>query len=516
MTRSTNDTRTALSRRRILRLVGAVGVGGIAAGGVGVVGAIDDSLDTDSDVLQEVIVVFESSGDVERLLDLNLEDELYQFETVPFGYTTLTGDQIQMVASWPEVNRVAANEALEWENDDAREDTRAIDVQAGDGLDVPYTGENVHVAVMDTGIDALHPDLEDNVEGHWQWVGDPLTDPQGTIWLAAGDTNTDDNGHGTHCAGSIAGDGTQSDGEFGGMAPDASITAYSTNLSLTIVKAVAAYDHMMELQATGDHEIHIASNSWGAGPGEFDPYDPFNVAAWMAHEMGILTTFSAGNDGEECETDAGLLNCEEAHNTLGHRKHAPYVLSVAATNADQSVASFSSRGTKDRNHDRQTAYENMVAFYSGTPEEDIEGPLGIFRPAVGAKGSSVMSTLNPAHPLQGLSTDTETWYGRLSGTSMSNPVTAGCAALVIDAYIENVGEVPDPIDVINTLEAEADPDALADVDDLDGSEYTTERMGTGYVDALAATARAEQGDLADFEEVTLVDDAETETQTATH
>lgn len=502
MTQHDTNARGVSNRRQFLRIVGAAG--GIAVGGVGVVGAIDDSLDTDSDVLQEVIIVFESSDDVDLLFELDLEAGVYEYEMLPFAYTMLTGAQILTVADWPEVRRVAENEELQWEHDDARTDTRANEVQSGEGLDVPYTGENVHVAVVDTGIDPLHPDLADNVEGHWQWVGDPLSDPDGTIWAEAGDVNTDDNGHGTHCAGSITANGTQSDGEFRGMAPETSITAYSVNITVSIDKAIAAYDHMMQRQASGDHEIHIASNSWGAGPGAFDPWDPFNVAAWKAHEMGILTTYSAGNDGQACETELGL-NCWTDFNTLGHRKQAPYVLSVAATHADQSVAAFSSRGARDMNHDREVAYQYMVAFYSGTPADDIDGPLGLYRPAVGAKGVSLMSTLNPAHPLQGVEGDTEVWYGRLSGTSMSNPTAAGCAALVYDAYIENIGEVPEPMAVINTLEATADPDAIDALGDpAGGAPYTVTNMGTGYVDALAATQLAENGDLADFGEVELL------------
>ncbi len=499
MTRTDPTTRSVSNRRRFLRLIGVTGAGGLTLGATlpGASGFVEDEL-------YEVIIVFESADDVDLLFDLDLETGVYEYEMLPFAYTMLTGAQIDTVVTWPEVLRVAENEQLQWEHDDARADTRANDVQAGEGLDSPYTGENVHVAVVDTGIDPLHPDLAGNIEGHWQWVGDPLSDPQGTVWIEAGDVNTDDNGHGTHCAGSITATGTQSDGEFRGMAPETSITAYSVNITVSIDKAIAAYDHMMQLQEAGDHEIHIASNSWGAGPGEFDPYDPFNVAAWKAHEMGILTTFSAGNDGEACETELGL-NCWTEFDTLGHRKQAPYVLSVAATHADQSLAWFSSRGAKDLNHDREEAYQNMVKFYSGVPEDEIDGPLGLYRPAVGAKGASLMSTLNPAHPLQAVESDTEVWYGRLSGTSMSNPTVAGCAALLIDAYIENVGEVPDPMAVINTIEATADPHATDGLEDPDGTAtYTVMNMGTGYVDALAATQRAENGDLADFDEVELL------------
>ena len=67
----------------------------------------------------------------------------------------------------------------------------------------------------------------------------------------------------------------------------------------------------------------------------------------------------------------------------------------------------------------------------------------------------------------------------------------------MDAYYQNHGEYPDPIDVLNTLEAEAE-----DVHD----SYTVESIGAGFVDAYDAVKRAENGEWASFGEVKLVDD----------
>lgn len=465
-----------------MRLVGATGVGTFAT-----TGTVAAGLSLGGDDLQETLVTFDSIDDVERLDDLDLVEGYYAFDEVPVGYSILTGDQIATIADWEEVRSITPNEELEFEHDDARPDTRASDVHDGVGLETPYTGENVHVAVVDTGVDGAHADLEDAIEANWQWVGDPLAET-GDLWIDAGVTNTDDVGHGTHCIGSVSADGTESDGEYAGMAPDVTITSYAANASLTVLKAVSAYDHLLAGQRAGDHEIHVASNSYGAGPGDYDPYDPLNVAMWKCYEEGVLITFSAGNDGPDDDT-------------LGQRKQAPYALSVAATHADQSVTDFSSRGADDGNHDRQEALDNLTDYYSGVPEGDL-GTFELNRPAVAAKGDDVMSTLNPVQPLWVTGDDDELWYGLLSGTSMANPVAAGCAALVIDAYVENHGTVPDPIDVINTLEATADPDAADGVEEPDGTdEYSSANAGAGYVDALAAVERAEDGDLASFDEV---------------
>ncbi|WP_306052757.1 S8 family peptidase [Natronococcus wangiae] len=485
---------TASNRRQFLRLVGAASAGAVAFSGAAAA-AIADGLETDADDLQEALVVFDDADDVDRLAELDLAEGFYGYETLPIGYGLLSGDQLLEVAGWEEVRRVSPNAELDWEHDDARPDTRAREVQAGEGLETPYTGENVHAAVIDTGIDGAHPDLEGNLEANWQWVGNPLDEGgEDDVWVDLGAVNSDDVGHGTHCCGSVGADGSESDGEYRGMAPDVTLTSYSTNASLTLLKATSAYDHLLTLQESGEHEIHLASNSYGAGPGEFDPWDPLNVATWYAYEADVLVSFSAGNDGPE-------------NDTLGQRKQAPYVMNVAAAHADQSITDFSSRGDAEGNHDRETAFENVVDLYSGVPEDEIDGPFGLHRPSVAAKGASVMSTLNPAHPLQAYAVDDEVYYGLLSGTSMACPVAVGCAALALDAYLEHHGEVPDPIDVISTLEATADAAATDGLEEPSGTaEYAPTNAGAGYVDALAAAQRTEDGDLASFEEVTLADE----------
>ena len=504
-TRTAQSAETAASRRRFLRLVGAAGAATALSASASVAAAgetatVDDELALDGDDLQEAIVVFESNDDVDRLGELDLERGYYGYEALPLGYAELTGDQVAEVAAWEEVRYVAANRELEYFNDESRENANADDVQAGEGLETAYTGENVHAAVIDTGVDGAHPDLEENLAANWQWAGDPLDDPDDVRWEDVGLVNSDDNGHGTHCCGTVAGDGTESDGEYRGMAPDATITAYSANLSLTLVTVTSAFDHLIDRKRRGETEIQVVSNSYGLAEEEdYDPWRPGNVATWYSLEANVLPVFAAGNDGPDA-------------NTLNYYARAPQVLAAAATHADRSITDFSSRGRPrgfdgETNYDRGTAYENVVDLYSGVPEDEIDGPMGVYRNGVAAKGASVMSTLNPTHALQAYAVDDETWYGLLSGTSMACPGVAGVATLVVDAYYEQHGEYPDSVDVLNTLEAAADGDAVADLDDPEGTgEYTAANAGAGHVDALAAGERAEAGDLAGFDDVELADE----------
>jgi serine protease AprX len=494
--------RDASTRRRFLAGAGTVGV----VGGIGLTGSasallgdaiagltsvgdtlVDDALNLESEESQAVIVVFETNDDADRLLDLDL-DVVGPFAVLPMAYAELTGPLIERVAGWEEVRYVSSNYELEYHNDDARTDTRADRVAAGEGLESPYTGENAHTVVVDSGVDGAHPDLEANLQANYQYVGVPeVTDP--LWWQDVGFVDSDNSGHGTHCAGSVGGDGSKSDGEYRGIAPDADLTVYACGAGgLLVVYTVAAYDDLLRRQREGDHDVQVVSNSYGPVDDDrpFVPDDPMNVATWEAHEDGLLPVFSAGNSGPE-------------KGTLSQYAKAPHVLGVAATEADRTVTDFSSRGRPQDgswdhdNYDREAAYENLTALYDGTDEDEIDGPLGIYRNGVAAKGGDVMSTLNPADPLNVAESDEELYYGPMSGTSMSCPVTAGCATLVVDAYYEAHGEYPDPMDVLTSLEATA----RENVHD----SYTAESVGAGYVDALDAVERAEAGDLAGFGEI---------------
>ena len=620
---SGNDSmRTGVSRRSVMKAAGAAGAAsllpfaGTAAGATVETPTIDDALDTGGS-LQEALVVFESNADVDRLRHLDFAHDraadYHRFAVLPIGYTVLTGGQIETVAGWNSVRYVEANKDLELHNQEAREVTGTTEVQTRDF----YTGESIHAVVIDSGIDGDHPDHRDDLQHNFRFT-DPLDEE--TMWTDVGPANTGGTGHGTHVSGSVAGDGSASDGKHRGMAPDADLTVYSTTAGAALLNVVGAYDDMLDRQRKGKHDVQVVNNSYGAGGGDdYNPNGALESASYMAFEAGILPVFSAGNSGP-------------GSNTLGNYAEAPHVLGVAATKDDAQVTGFSSRGRKPSydgggegaHYDRQAAFENLAAFYdtgfddqpvvaeetySGTvgpgssdagvgqsayetwtapddagfvelsvswtpPGQDLDiyvhegakdgpvvasgatlqnpetlsggvsagetyfieirpfanvtasytvdltgrkalpdgeeptGPYGIYRPAVGAPGSLVLSTLAPEDPLQGYAAGlagapdeqgTEAYYGKVSGTSMSGPVTAGIVALVYDAYRQNHGEFPDPIDVINTIEATA----------RDGrDDHNVYNIGTGFVDAATAVERAEAGNLAGFDEVTTADYAD--------
>lgn len=455
-----------INRRGFLKTVGITGIGTalFAGSAAGDSGLIDGILDTTTDVLQEAIVVFESNAIIDSVLG-GLVD-YYAFDVLPLAYVNAAGGLLEELSVLDGVVAVRANRELEYVNADAREVTGTNDVQAGDGVDA-YDGSSVHVAVVDSGIDGDHPDFS-NIKHNYQWVGNPLGEP--TLWLPTGSLDTDSVGHGTHVAGTIGGNGSASEGKQRGHAPGVTLTSYSSGLAISILKASAAYDHLL----ANHSDVHVVSNSYGAtGGGSFDPNAPMNVATKKAYGAGILPVFSAGNGGPESTT-------------LNPYAKAPYVLGVGATNDQRQVTEFSSRGDPSGNFDRQRALSNLEA---GNGD-----PVALERVGVGAPGNAIVSTVSPGDTLNQTDPDTEPYYATLSGTSMSCPCVSGIAALLIDAHQQNGHGTPAPIDVLNTIEATATTDR---------NDYNTINIGAGFIDSVAAVSRAEDGDLAGFDEVTL-------------
>jgi serine protease AprX len=446
-------------------------------------GIIDDAFDLVNTEVHDAIVVFESGHEGERFTAMDLESDYHQCHALPICFAQLTSDQLKDVADWDEVRRIRKNVELEYYNAQARQTTRVDAVQT----DLGYTGDGVHAAVIDSGVDGDHPDLQANVAANWQWAGSPGSEE--SEWVDASGMDTDTVGHGTHVSGTVGGDGSQSDGRLRGMAPDATLSVYSAGATLFITQAVAAYDHLIARKRAGETDVQIVTNSYGSSSSDdFDPDDPLNVATWEAFNAGILPVFSAGNSGPDTDT-------------LNDYAKAPHILSVAATNDEKDVTDFSSRGRKPSadgptNYNRQTALANLREYHeSGS----ATGPLGLYRCGVGAPGKLINSTMSPLDLLQLRDLDLDFWYAELSGTSMSCPVVSGIAALAINAYQQHNEGTAEPIDVLNTIETEAE-------DAREG--YTPWNVGAGFVDGHATVQRAENGNWGTFDTVELVSGAE--------
>lgn len=231
-------------------------------------------------------------------------------------------------------------------------------------------GTGVTVAVLDTGVDADHPDLAGQVtqEADFSGSGDP----------------TDRHGHGTHVAATAAGTGAASDGSRPGVAPGATIISGKVldDFGFGSESGIIA-----GMEWSVEQEADIINLSLGGDP--TDGSDPMSQALnTLSEESGALFVVSAGNSGPGSQT-------------VGSPGSADAALTVGAVDRDDALADFSSRGPR---------------VGDGAVKPDVTAP-GVGIVAARAEGTD-------------LGTPVDEQYTSLSGTSMAAPHVAGAAALL--------------------------------------------------------------------------------------
>ena len=170
------------------------------------------------------------------------------------------------------------------------------------------TGSGVKVAVVDTGIDLSHPDL--NVA------------PENFNAINSRKSANDDNGHGTHVAGTIA--ALNDDYGVVGVAPGASLYAVKV---LDRSGSGWVSDIIEGIEWCITHDIQVINMSLGASQGT----TAFESAIDAAYTAGIIIVAAAGNDY------GGPVNYPAAYD---------HVIAVSAVNADDTIATFSNIGTQ--------------------------------------------------------------------------------------------------------------------------------------------------------------------------
>jgi len=421
----------------------------------------------------DTIVTFDSREGLATLDSLGVKST--KLSQLPMAFARLTADQVRQLAAAPEVRSLWHDQQMELYLDESVSLIKADQVAAGTGLRTSYTGLGVSVAVLDTGVDGLHPDLPagSKVEGYANAGNPDLFDrgeyePALLVPAATGDTY----GHGTHVASTIAGLGVGATGEDGdgdgdadrfvGVAPGAKIYSFKTDVGAFLSGGwiLASFDWILAYNAdpANTQKIRVSSNSWGCCDGtDYRPNDPINVATKALYDSGVNVVFAASNSG--------------GPNTLNQYATSPWVISVAAGTKDLALASFSSRGrfddeggTVDTNWNRKTAQRRNTGIYRPTltaPGEDIEA-------AKSSQAAVMAGGTNVANPL----------YTYASGTSMATPHVAGVIALMFEARPKLK-----PQHVIDILEGTAD----------DMPAYEIFEVGMGHLDALEATQAAEKG-----------------------
>lgn len=294
------------------------------------------------------------------------------------SFSLIPGDALKMTAA--EIDEVSKHEAIEhiWPD---------LPVQAWLNVSVPhinapqvwtagFRGTGIKLAIVDTGIDATHPDFAGRIKASKSFVGS---------------TPKDENGHGSHVAGIAAGSGAKSDGKYVGVAPEADLyiaRVLDANGSGSMSGVMAGIEW-----AVLDQKVQIVNLSLGSS-GSCDGTDALSTLCDEAvTQMGVVLCVAAGNEGPGART-VGSPGC------------ARQVITIGAVNDSDQMASFSSRGpTAD-----------------GRTKPDIVFP-GVNITAPQAAGTQ----LGPV---------AQEGYITISGTSMATPHASGVAALMLQANPE--------------------------------------------------------------------------------
>ncbi|MDR5658872.1 S8 family peptidase [Serpentinicella sp. ANB-PHB4] len=253
-------------------------------------------------------------------------------------------------------------------------DTASVTIGGDYANGLGLTGKGVGIAVVDTGV-YPHNDLvtpNNRIIGFKDFVNNK-TAPY------------DDDGHGTHVAGIIAGNGFSSSGRYIGVAPDADIVGIKVldgEGSGSISDVIAGVQ--WAVQNKNRYNIKIINMSLGSKAKSSYKDDPLCQAVQKAIDSGIAVCAAAGNSGP----DSGTINSPATN---------PNALVVGASNnknpsSNGTVAKFSSRG----------------------PTID-----GLNKPDVLAPGVDITSLGNEDNN-----------YKTLSGTSMATPIVSGACALL--------------------------------------------------------------------------------------
>ena len=311
-------------------------------------------------------------------------------------------DQILETTSLPGVVMLELDGILSIHNGDAAVLHGVDSVWADTG----YDGAGATVAIIDTGIDGAHASLDDLDDDNSTYdpkvIGfyDPVNNPSLTNGTEV--FPYDDQGHGSHCAGTTAGTGAPTY-EHIGMAPQANLVGVKV---LDAGGSGSFATVMAGMQWTVDNRyqfnIRAASMSLG-GPGAIEwtssEEDSVNRYANEMVRAGIALFIAAGNNGVSAQ--------------IGTPGSAEDAITVGALDKNSAIAIYSSQG----------------------PTEELR-----IKPNIAYVGSSVMS----------VAFNTGDQYTGMSGTSMATPGAAGVAALMLQAN-------PDlsPFDVRNIMQETA-------------------------------------------------------------
>lgn len=327
-------------------------------------------------------------------------------------------------------------------------------VGANQVWDLGYTGEGIVVAVIDTGVNYNHLDVADHL-----WDGGTEFPHHGFDVYNNDNDPMDDHGHGSHCSGTVLGDGTA--GSQTGMAPDATLMCVKC---LNANGGGGATPISAGIQWAVEHGCDLFSMSLGISNSTIAERTLLRQTCVAALDAGVVAAIAAGNEGNQM-WQAPIPNNVRVPGSCP----PPYMdevqgenpgdltcsVCIGAVNYNDAAANFTSRGP---------------VTWTNTEFGDYpyEPGIGLIRPDVCAPGVDIKS----------LNYQTNTGYTSMSGTSMATPCAAGCMALMLCKDPNLM-----PADVCRILEETA----------VRLAEGKSNIFGFGRIDVLAAVEAIQLG-----------------------
>ena len=320
-----------------------------------------------------------------------------------------------------------------------------------------YTGAGISVAVIDSGIAPWHDDLTTARSGAYPYGNQRVT---AFVDFVNGQfTPYDDDGHGSHVAGIIAGNGFDSMGKQAGVAPEADLVvlkALDANGVGNISNVIQALDWVLANRQ--QYNIRVVNLSVGAAIHESYWTDPLTLAAKRVADAGVVVVAAAGNGGKNAAGQAQYGGIEAPAN-------APWVLTVGAS---------STMGTTTRDDDTMASFSSHGPTYlDWAAKPDLVAP-GVGTVSLATPGSTYYAS-KPGQLLEGSLPTMDFPYLSLSGTSMAAPVVAGTVALMLQA---NPSLTPNAVKAILQYTAQ----------NYDGYDALTQ--GAGFLNAVGAVRLA--------------------------
>jgi subtilisin family serine protease len=308
----------------------------------------------------------------------------------------------QLMAPTP-ANDASYADGSQWSLNSATD----VDIDAPEGWTIQRFAPDIVVAVLDSGIDLDHPDLDDNL---WSNVlGEP-----GYDFVNDDNDPDDDNDHGTHVAGIIGAEGNNGIG-VSGVCWEVRLMAVKVADQSGSSSIDAVADGLDYARLNGAHVINLSLGGGG-------DVQTVRTAMEEARDAGIVVVAAAGNDFEELDTYA---------------------------------AGWPARYAED--------FENVIVVGSSNRNDELSLFVYLFPPLppILDWGSNYSDTLvhlfAPGSGLQGDASDAIFstvigGYGTNAGTSMAAPHVSGIAALMLQRF----QGIP-PVEVRDRILASVDP-----------------------------------------------------------